>query len=161
MIYPVTNPVQELAYTWSTTDGNVASVENGKVTAKGEGSADISVTNGVKTKTVSVNVSKNQINGFSMTVKEPSGDDQSSVILTAKGLPADVSGNVIFYDVTGGQKLCSIKQKRQLQSNIHMRQTVFSARNSLKPCIAVMKNMKARRQQQPEVMGNTGNYDRR
>lgn len=100
----VTNPVQELAYTWSTTDGNVASVENGKVTAKGEGSADISVTNGVKTKTVSVNVSKNQINGFSMTVKEPSGDDQSSVILTAKGLPADVSGNVIFYDVTGGQK---------------------------------------------------------
>ena len=67
----VTNPVQELAYTWSTTDGNVASVENGKVTAKGEGSADISVTNGVKTKTVSVNVSKNQINGFSMTVKEP------------------------------------------------------------------------------------------
>ncbi len=39
-----------------------------------------------------------------MTVKEPSGDDQSSVILTAKGLPADVSGNVIFYDVTGGQK---------------------------------------------------------
>lgn len=86
----VTNPVQELAYTWSTTDGNVASVENGKVTAKGEGSADISVTNGVKTKTVSVNVSKNQINGFSMTVKEPSGDDQSSVILTAKGLPADV-----------------------------------------------------------------------
>ena len=98
----VTNPVQELAYTWSTTDGNVASVENGKVTAKGEGSADISVTNGVKTKTVSVNVSKNQINGFSMTVKEPSGDDQSSVILTAKGLPADVSGNVIFYDVTGG-----------------------------------------------------------
>lgn len=91
----VTNPVQELAYTWSTTDGNVASVENGKVTAKGEGSADISVTNGVKTKTVSVNVSKNQINGFSMTVKEPSGDDQSSVILTAKGLPADVSGTVV------------------------------------------------------------------
>lgn len=100
----VTNPVQELAYTWSTTDGNVASVENGKVTAKGAGSADISVTNGVKTKTVSVNVSKNQINGFSMTVKEPSGDDQSSVILTAKGLPADASGNVTFYDVTGGQE---------------------------------------------------------
>lgn len=100
----VTNPVQELAYTWSTTNGNVASVENGKVTAKGAGSADISVTNGVKTKTVSVNVSKNQINGFSMTVKEPSGDDQSSVILTAKGLPADASGNVTFYDVTGGQE---------------------------------------------------------
>lgn len=100
----VTNPVQELAYTWSTTDGNVASVENGKVTAKGAGSADISVTNGVKTKTVSVNVSKNQINGFSMTVKEPSGDDQSSVILTAKGLPADASGNVTFYDVTGGKE---------------------------------------------------------
>ena len=128
---------------------------------KGEGSADISVTNGVKTKTVSVNVSKNQINGFSMTVKEPSGDDQSSIILTAKGLPADVSGNVIFYDVTGGQKTLLYKAEAAATVEYTYETDSLLGAKQFEACIAVMKNMRRDGNSNRKLWENTGNYDRR
>lgn len=88
-----------------------------------------------------------------MTVKEPSGDDQSSVILTAKGLPADVSGNVIFYDVTGGQKTLLYKAEAAATVEYTYETDSLLGAKQFEAVYSGNENMKARRQQQPEVMG--------
>lgn len=93
------NPVN---YTWSSSREDVATVENGTIVAKGAGNADITVSYGEKSATVKVTVSKNNIEGFALTVT-PSGDqnrvDIGQVTCTVSGYPTDAitEGSITYY----------------------------------------------------------------
>ena len=103
----VDKPVEEATYTWSVTSGSegYVSVSNGKVTANAAGaagddeekSASIRVSNGRKTATVGITVSKKSFTmGLGLQVNPSEGKDQNKVELSATGIPEDATGTLIF-----------------------------------------------------------------
>lgn len=101
----INNQVKGETYAWTVTEGqNYVSVVDGTITANKAGAAGDDETKQAKvqvglkgkTKTVTVQIAKNNVDNLALTVKEPSGNDQSEVKLTATGIPSDATGILVF-----------------------------------------------------------------
>lgn len=104
----VNNAVSELDYTWSITEGSefVSVQNNGTITADGAGGSDedkyatVEVTNGRKTASVSVTISKNDF-PLELNVENISDDNGKlkCVILgvNREDIPKDAEGDLSFY----------------------------------------------------------------
>ncbi len=93
----ITNSFKEAEsqYIWESQDSQIASVQEGIVTAVAKGQTEVSVAfNGKKTK-VPVNVSKNDT-AIGLKVDPTEGIDVEHVTCTVENLPADATGDITF-----------------------------------------------------------------
>ena len=98
-IFSVENAVEGAAYTWASSNDNVATVDqNGNVKAVGEGSAQITASyNGKTSNTITVSPVKTDTAIFLQLIPTPdANNDVTSVTCTASGLPTDATGTVTF-----------------------------------------------------------------
>ena len=88
--------------TWSTSDANIATVENGKVTAVKEGTATITAKAGEKSATCKVTVSKNVIAVTEVTLNktELSLKEGESETLTATVKPDDATDKTVTWSTS-------------------------------------------------------------
>lgn len=95
----ITNSIAGATYNWNSDNEKVATVIDGKVEAKAEGTANITVTYATKTVSVSVKVKKITLTGLNLEVTPTEGTDVSSIACLLKGFPENgisVTGNVQY-----------------------------------------------------------------
>ena len=98
-IFSVENAVEGAAYTWTSSNDNVATVDqNGNVKAVGEGSAQITASyNGKTSNEITVSPAKiDTAVSLQLTPTPDANSDVTSVTCTASGLPTDATGTVTF-----------------------------------------------------------------
>ncbi len=88
--------------TWSTSDSNIATVDNGKVTAVKEGTATITAKAGEKSATCKVTVSKNivAVSGISLNKKEIALNEGASETLVATVKPDNATDKTITWSTS-------------------------------------------------------------
>ena len=83
-------------YVWISDNANVASVENGTITAVAEGTANITVSNGEKSASVAVTVTKND-SAIILQVNPNEGNDVDEITCKVYDIPKDATGTVTLY----------------------------------------------------------------